>query len=277
MSLLETITILKEAILGDDMTLVCDAYKMLTGEELHDSVGKADEEDVIEDIIDELSESSKSKWIYDCEYCGAEMLEFDKQRKRCPECNKQKLILIWSPIEDNIFGEENKTVILFPTEDELLEISDEFIDNYGIEGSLKYLKDEEPEETPEKDDPFAQFRVKQNTDRRSTNEDGKVSARRIPFDKNNKPKANNIGEVPWEDDGVSFAEDKETDKLLSTNKSVRAGLAEKRTQDTSKKIKVQCFICSKWEEVSPTLSRGWDKNPNDNTYRCNDCCALRKR
>jgi len=42
-------------------------------------------------------------------------------------------------------------------------------------------------------------------------------------------------------------------------------------RDTGSLVEVQCSLCEKWERVSPMLASRYDKDPEKNTYRCNDC------
>jgi hypothetical protein len=41
--------------------------------------------------------------------------------------------------------------------------------------------------------------------------------------------------------------------------------------DTAKTIGVQCSLCDKKQKVTLALARGYNKDPDQNTYRCNEC------
>ena len=41
--------------------------------------------------------------------------------------------------------------------------------------------------------------------------------------------------------------------------------------DTGSQIDVVCSLCDKEETVSTRLAVGWNPDPKNNTYKCNDC------
>jgi hypothetical protein len=43
--------------------------------------------------------------------------------------------------------------------------------------------------------------------------------------------------------------------------------------DTGHTISVQCSQCDVREEVSPALAHGYDTDPEENVWKCNDCCT----
>jgi hypothetical protein len=42
-------------------------------------------------------------------------------------------------------------------------------------------------------------------------------------------------------------------------------------QDTSNMVNVQCSLCQRKMQVASVLAFGYNKNPDENTFRCNDC------
>jgi hypothetical protein len=77
------------------------------------------------------------------------------------------------------------------------------------------------------------------------------------------------------DDGTEAAAD-----LRSQNPSLSKMYVQPRPRDKtgkSDKIKVTCSLCGKIELVSQTLAQGCNDRPDENTYKCNQCCTSNGR
>jgi hypothetical protein len=51
----------------------------------------------------------------------------------------------------------------------------------------------------------------------------------------------------------------------------KRGLLDIDMPNTGQKIEVQCSLCGLWFETSPSLAHGYDTNPDENVWKCNDC------
>jgi uncharacterized protein YlaI len=124
----------------------------------------------------------------------------------------------------------------------------------------------EPDNTPDADDPASEFYI-EHGDAAEENEDGERRCRRepmrIPRQRTNR----------FRDNGKAFADEKVTvndDPKLGVQK-IRPRGNRDANKDTGKKVKVQCSLCDKKEEVAARLAVGYSKKPDDNTYKCNSC------
>lgn len=121
------------------------------------------------------------------------------------------------------------------------------------------------------DDPVDEFRIEQGRFQADTDEEGKNFCSRqqmnIPQKRQNR----------FHDDGTAFHDEKVTenpdDKSLGVQSVRPRGLIRDASTgaDTSSTIEVTCSLCKRGLVVSTQLSRGYHKDPEHNTFRCNEC------
>lgn len=265
---------LKVAVLEQDWDKVCLVYRALTGEtieppkkvqtfsvsdlarlDIGDALGLPDEaheveiEDEEEDDEEEDSELPPLwNYYYACEACG-HSFGSEKERKRCVVCRKQKLVAV--PFDDDI---------------------DE-------------VEDDDPQ-TPDEKPPaktgagrYSDFIAKSKGDEKNpfgqrVNEEGKIEARKIPFTA--KVRLPGTLKSKWQDDGTLEAEDSvKHNPKLGVQKITPRGRRDEE-EDTSHKVTCVCSLCKTSHEVTPLLARGYDRNPDANTWKCNDCCGSKR-
>ena len=90
-----------------------------------------------------------------------------------------------------------------------------------------------------------------------------------------------VSEEGFTDDMTESLIDPDTgEQLIGSNKDAKITPRNRRKQlgmnDTSL-IDAQCSSCEKTSKVSPTIAYGYSTNPNENSWKCNDCSTRKSR
>ncbi len=143
-------------------------------------------------------------------------------------------------------------------EDEVLSDS-EPQDNQKVDTS-------EPQDGNTDDDVYQEFRVQHGDSQGGEKGEGGRKCKALPF----TPKKTKM----WVDDGRAFENEKVTNNPALGVKNPRQR-DPNRDEDigvnTSKKVHVVCSLCGKQEDVASVLASRYNPDPEENTYRCNDC------
>ena len=90
-----------------------------------------------------------------------------------------------------------------------------------------------------------------------------------------------VSEQGFVDDMTESLIDPDTgEKLVGSNKNAKITPRNRRKElgmnDTSL-IDAECSSCAKTLKVSPTIAYGYSSNPNENSWKCNDCSTRKSR
>jgi len=97
-----------------------------------------------------------------------------------------------------------------------------------------------------------------------------------PINNNGRAKKQKILKGPRKnlfDDNLDVAADERADLHPQLGVTPKPRTNARKTSN----IDVVCSLCNKTESVSPTLSHGYNTDPNHNVYKCNACCSSRRR
>lgn len=118
------------------------------------------------------------------------------------------------------------------------------------------------------DDVYQEFRVQHGDSHGGEKGEKGHKCKSVPFTP--------IKKKMWVDDGRAFENEKVTNDPTLGVKNPRqrdVGRDDDIGVDTSKKVHVVCSLCGKQEDVAPIFASRYDPDPEENTYRCNDCCT----
>lgn len=102
------------------------------------------------------------------------------------------------------------------------------------------------------------------------NSEGKTEARKESIDIGQRK---NIFHDDTNVDSHLLKDNEQMQKLYGNGKARASRDLLENVSQTGKTIGVQCSLCEKKQTVAVALAKGWHTDPDENAYRCNDCCT----
>jgi hypothetical protein len=102
------------------------------------------------------------------------------------------------------------------------------------------------------------------------NSEGKIEARKESIALGQR---NNIFHDDTNVDSHLLKDNEQMQKLYGNGKARASRDLLENVSQTGKTIGVQCSLCEKKQTVAVALAKGWHTDPDENAYRCNDCCT----
>ena len=157
-----------------------------------------------------------------------------------------------------------------------MEISEELIQQLTGGGEYDSMPEAEPENEPEvmaeqpikKKDPLDFSVDRSNVVKK--NSEGKIEARKESIALGQR---NNIFHDDTDVDSHLLKNNEQMQKLYGNAKARASRDLLENVSQTGKTIGVQCSLCEKKQTVAVALAKGWHTDPDENAYRCNDCCT----
>lgn len=158
----------------------------------------------------------------------------------------EKVCLVYTKITGEEISPPKKLVL--PTEEDIIAQLDMDIDD----------KKEENVVPPQNPTNFITTTKANNSSKLS---EGKTVSKKIPF------KRDPYQPQLFVDDGTQAA----NDSIRHNPKLAKMYVPPRPRERKNGLIHAKCSVCGRELDVSPILATGYDSNPSENTFKCNDC------